>query len=78
MFLLCFLFILILDKALLMCRDGTIHLPPDSMLSRYLGADTICIAFFLRISILQVLRFNIAVLRFSFFVFNSRPWEKVE
>ncbi len=28
-----------------MCtRDGTIHLPPDSILSRYLGADTICIA----------------------------------
>ncbi len=27
-------------------RDGTIHLPPDSILSRYLGADTICIAFF--------------------------------
>ncbi len=25
-------------------RDGTIHLPPDSILSRYLGTDTICIA----------------------------------
>ncbi len=45
-------------------RDGTIHLPPDSILSRYLGADTICIAiffFFLRISFLQVLRFDIAM-----------------
>ncbi len=51
-------------------RDGTIHLPPDSILSRYLGADTICIAnyyyFFLRISILQVLRFDIAMLHFLF------------
>ncbi len=27
-------------------RDGTIHLPPDSILSRYLGADTICIVIF--------------------------------
>ncbi len=33
-------------------RDGTIHLPPDSILPRYLGADTICIAIFLRILIL--------------------------
>ncbi len=53
-------------------RDGTIHLPPDSILSRYLGPDTICIAIFLRISILQVLRFDIAMCcDFSFFVFNS-------
>ncbi len=37
------------------------HLPPNSILSRYLGADTICIAIFLRISILQVLRFDIAM-----------------
>ncbi len=29
---------------LLNCRDGTIHLPPDSILSWYLGAVTICIA----------------------------------
>ncbi len=42
-------------------RDGTIHLPPSSILSQYLGADMICIAIFLRISILQVLRFNIAM-----------------
>ncbi len=42
-------------------RDGTIHLPPDSILSRYLGADMICIAIFLRISILQVLRFDFAM-----------------
>ncbi len=31
---------------MLFSRDGTIHLPPDSILSRYLGADTICIANF--------------------------------
>ncbi len=33
---------------------------------------------FLRISILQVLRFDIDVLRFFYFFFNSIPWEKVE
>ncbi len=42
-------------------RDGMIHLPPDSILSRYLGANTICIVIFFRISILQVLRFDIAM-----------------
>ncbi len=59
--------------SLINIRDGTIHLPSDLILSRYLGADTICIAilkkklfFFLRILILQVLRFDIAVLRFLF------------
>ncbi len=25
-------------------RDGAVHLPPDSILSRYFGAGTICIA----------------------------------
>ncbi len=36
--------------------------PSDSILSRYFGADTICIPFFyLRIFILQVLRFDIAM-----------------
>ena len=32
-------------------RAGTIHLSPDSLLSRYLGADSICNAFFLSIAI---------------------------
>ncbi len=27
-------------------RDGTIHLATDSILSRYLGANTICIAIY--------------------------------
>ncbi len=60
-------------------RDGTIHLPPDSILSRYLGADTICIAIFLKNfdSASIAIRYC-NVLRILFFVFNSRPWEKVE
>ncbi len=29
-------------------RDGTINLPPDPIRSRYLGADTICIAICLK------------------------------
>ncbi len=61
---------------ILVTRDVTIHLPPDSILSRYLGADMIYITFFLRILILLVLRFDIAVAIFLFFVFNSRPWKK--
>ncbi len=57
------------EHAAVCSRDGTIHLPPDSILSRYLGDDTICIAIFLRISILEVLRFDIVV---TIFVFNSK------
>ncbi len=57
-------------------RDGTIHLPQDSILSRFLGADMICIAIFLRISILS----SIAIRYFcvAIFIFNSSPWGKVK
>ncbi len=59
-------------------RDGTIHLPPDSILTWYVSADTICIAiFFLRFSILQVLWFDIAVLRFYFLFLTLDHEEKL-
>ncbi len=60
-------------------RDGTIHLPPDSILSRYLGADTICIAICFKNYDSKSIAIRYSdVLRFSVVVFNSRPWEKVE
>ncbi len=57
-------------------RDGTIHLTPDSILSRYLGADTICIAFFFKN--FDSTSISIRYCYVAIFVFNSRPWEKVE
>ncbi len=61
-----YLIYLYLFILLLTFRDGTINLPSNSILSRYLGANTISILyceffFFLRTLILQVLRFDIAM-----------------
>ncbi len=36
----------VLQPGLIFIRDGMIHLPPDSILSRYLGADTKFFFFF--------------------------------
>ncbi len=53
-------------------RDGTIHLPPDSIHHDTWVPIRYVLRFFLRISILQVLRFRYCyVSQFLFFVFNS-------
>ena len=52
--------------------DWTIHLSPDSILSRYFGADSICTAIFKCCD--SILRFIAIFVNF----FNTRPWKKVE
>ncbi len=69
--------------SLINIRDGTIHLPSDLILSRYLGADTICIAikkkmFFFFLKNFDSTSIAIRYCCVAIFVFNSRPWEKVE
>ncbi len=51
----------------------------DSILSRYLGADTICIVICFKNYDSKSIAIRYSdVLRFSVVVLNSRPWEKVE
>ena len=54
--------------ALVNSRAGTIQLSPDSILSRYLGADTAGITIF----------FKNCDLILRFFIFNTRPSENVK
>lgn len=53
-------------------RAGTIHLSPDLILSRYLGANAICIVIFLRIAILLDLGFDFAI----FLLFSTLNYGK--
>ncbi len=52
-------------------RGGTIHLPLNSILSQYLGADTICIYNFFKNS--DFTSFAIRYCCAAILVFNSKP-----
>ncbi len=55
----------------MLIRDGTIHIPPDSILSRYLGADTIRIAIYFKNLIFLIFKYCDLILLCCDFIFFS-------